>query len=39
MILLIVLIIIVVAVAGSCIRIVPQARAYVIEFLGAYKTT
>lgn len=33
------LIIIIIAVAGSCIRIVPQARAYVIEFLGAYKTT
>lgn len=39
MILLIILIVIIVAVAGSCIKIVPQARAYVIEFLGAYKTT
>ncbi len=38
-ILLIILIIIAVIVAGSCIRIVPQARAYVVEFLGAYKTT
>jgi regulator of protease activity HflC (stomatin/prohibitin superfamily) len=37
--LIIVLIIIVVAVAGSCIKIVPQARAYVVEFLGAYKAT
>lgn len=35
----IVLIIIVIAVAGSSIRIVPQARAYVVEFLGAYKAT
>lgn len=26
-------------VAGSCVRIVPQARAFVVEFLGAYKTT
>lgn len=33
------LIIIVIAVAGSSIRIVPQARAYVVEFLGAYKAT
>ena len=31
--------IIVVVVAASCIKIVPQARAYVVEFLGAYKTT
>lgn len=37
--LLIILIVIAVAVAGSCIRIVPQARAYVVEFLGAYKAT
>lgn len=35
----IVLIIIIIAVAGSSIRIVPQARAYVVEFLGAYKAT
>lgn len=35
----IVLIIIVIAVAGTSIRIVPQARAYVVEFLGAYKAT
>ena len=33
------LLIIVVAVASSCVKIVPQARAYVVEFLGAYKTT
>ncbi len=36
---LILLVLIAVVVAGSCIRIVPQARAYVVEFLGAYKTT
>ena len=28
-----------VVVAASCVKIVPQARAYVVEFLGAYKTT
>lgn len=39
MIFVIILVIIIIAVAGSCIRIVPQARAYVVEFLGAYKTT
>ncbi len=33
------LLIIDVAVAASCVKIVPQARAYVVEFLGAYKTT
>lgn len=33
------LLISVVAVAASCVKIVPQARAYVVEFLGAYKTT
>ena len=33
------LLIIVVVVAASCVKIVPQARAYVVEFLGAYKTT
>ena len=33
------LLIIVVAVAACCVKIVPQARAYVVEFLGAYKTT
>lgn len=37
--LIIILIVIVIAVAGSCIKIVPQARAYVVEFLGAYKAT
>ena len=31
--------IIIVVVAASCVKIVPQARAYVVEFLGAYKTT
>lgn len=31
--------IIVVVVVASCVKIVPQARAYVVEFLGAYKTT
>ena len=31
--------IIVVVVAASCVKIVPQARAYVVEFLGVYKTT
>ena len=31
--------IIVVVVAASCVKILPQARAYVVEFLGAYKTT
>ncbi len=35
----IILIVIAIAVAGSCIKIVPQARAYVVEFLGAYKAT
>ena len=32
-----ILILIVVFTAVRCIRIVQQARAYVIEFLGAYK--
>ena len=31
--------IIVVVVAASCVKIVPQARAFVVEFFGAYKTT
>ena len=34
-----VIILILVFIAVRCIRIVQQARAYVIEFLGAYKTT
>ena len=34
-----VIILLVVFIAVRCIRIVQQARAYVIEFLGAYKTT
>ena len=33
------LVLIVVIILVRCIRIVQQARAYVIEFLGAYKTT
>lgn len=36
---LIALIIIVLIIVGSCVQIVPQARAYVVEFLGTYKTT
>ena len=36
---LIALFVILVFIAVRCIRIVQQARAYVIEFLGAYKTT
>ena len=36
---LIALFIIIVFIAVRCIRIVQQAKAYVIEFLGAYKTT
>ena len=39
MIFVIILLVIIIAVAGSCIRIVPQARAYVVEFLGASKST
>ena len=35
----IILLLIVVIILVRCIRIVQQARAYVIEFLGAYKTT
>ena len=34
-----IIILILVFIAVRCIRIVQQARAYVIEFLGAYKTT
>ena len=33
------IIVVVIFIAVRCIRIVQQARAYVIEFLGAYKTT
>ena len=33
------LVVVVLLILSSCIVIVPQARAYVIEFLGAYKTT
>jgi regulator of protease activity HflC (stomatin/prohibitin superfamily) len=35
----IILVLVVVVILVRCIRIVQQARAYVIEFLGAYKTT
>ena len=35
----IILFLFLVVVAASCVKIVPQARAYVVEFLGAYKTT
>ncbi len=34
-----VILLLVIIIAVRCIRIVQQARAYVIEFLGAYKTT
>jgi len=33
------LFLLIIVVAASCVKIVPQARAYVVEFLGAYKTT
>ena len=36
---LLIALVIIVLIVISCIRIVPQARAYVVEFLGAYKTT
>ena len=35
----VILIAIIVLICVRCIRIVQQAKAYVIEFLGAYKTT
>lgn len=35
----IVLIIIALVIASACVKIVPQANAFVIEFLGTYKTT
>ena len=35
----IVFIVLLLWVLASCIKIVPQAKAYVIETLGAYKTT
>ena len=35
----IILVLVIVIILVRCIRIVQQARAYVIEFLGAYKTT
>jgi len=34
----IIIFIFLIALAISCIKIVPQANAYVIEFLGSYKT-
>ncbi len=37
--LLIILIVIIIVILCSCIRIVPQAKNYVIEFLGSYKQT
>ena len=39
MIYLIVILLVLILIFGRCIRIVPQAKAYVIERLGAYKTT
>ena len=39
MILVIVLIIILLLILASCLKIVPQAHAYVIERLGAYQGT
>lgn len=39
MFLIIVLLIIILIIASNCVKIVPQAHAYVIEFLGTYKTT
>lgn len=33
------LILVVIAILISCIKIVPQAHAYVVERLGAYHTT
>ncbi len=39
MILLIVLVIIALVILSTCVNIVPQAKAYVVEFLGTYKTT
>ena len=38
-ILLIVLLVIVLFIAASCVKIVPQASAYVVESLGKYKGT
>lgn len=35
----IILVIIIIALLFSCIKIVPQAKNYVVEFLGSYKTT
>ena len=39
MIFLIILVVLAILIIVRCIRIVQQAKAYVIEFLGAYKTT
>ncbi len=38
-ILIIILVIIALVILSTCINIVPQAKAYVVEFLGTYKTT
>ena len=38
-IILIIVIAIIIAILVSCIRIVPQEHAYIVEFLGKYKTT
>ena len=35
----VILLLVVIFILVRCIRIVQQAKAYVIEFLGAYKTT
>ena len=35
----IVILVIVIAILSMCLRIVPQEQAYIIEFLGKYKTT
>lgn len=39
LILLIILIIVALVILSTCVNIVPQAKAYVVEFLGTYKTT
>lgn len=38
-ILIIILIIVILVILSTCVNIVPQAKAYVVEFLGTYKTT
>ena len=39
MIAIIILVVIIILILASCIKIVPQANAYVVERLGAYKGT